>query len=78
MYYDVKPEPITIEPYEAAAIWWLSSMPVGQSSSRNITATGTSEVSAYATNNGVVPAFVLSSDEQVQFPPISNNLYDLA
>ena len=57
--------------------WWLSSW--GSSTlAKNVTTAGASSASSFGSSFGVVPAFVLSSDEQVQFPPISNNLYDLA
>lgn len=57
--------------------WWLSSWE-SSSSAKNVLQTGALSYSSLGSKLGVVPAFVLSSDEQVQFPPISNNLYDLA
>jgi hypothetical protein len=57
--------------------WWLSSWE-SSSSAKNVLQTGALSYSSFGSKLGVVPAFVLSSDEQVQFPPISNNLYDLA
>jgi hypothetical protein len=57
--------------------WWLSSWE-SSSLAKNVVSTGALSASSLGSNFGVVPAFVLSSDEQVQFPPISNNLYDLA
>lgn len=60
-----------------AAKWWLSSW-VGASSARIVSTTGALSSSPLGNSNGVVPAFVLSSNEQVQFPPNSDGTYNLA
>lgn len=60
-----------------AAIWWLSSW--GSAAvAKSVSAVGAVSGGSFSSSNGVVPAFVLSSDEQVQFPPNSDGTYNLA
>ena len=60
-----------------AANWWLSSW-VDGSYARMVSTTGALETRYSYLSHGVVPAFVLSSNEQVQFPPNSDGTYNLA
>ena len=70
-WYRIKDNPGT------AAHWWLSSW-VGASSARIVSTTGALSAISLSNPYGVVPAFVLSSNEQVQFPPNSDGTYNLA
>lgn len=69
-WYRIKDNPGT------AANWWLSSW-VGASSARIVSTTGALSSSPLGNSNGVVPAFVLSSDEQISFPPNASGTYNL-
>ena len=60
-----------------AAIWWLSSWS-STMSAKIISTAGALSSQSFSNSNGVVPAFVLSSNEQVQFPPNSDGTYNLA
>ena len=42
-----------------------------------VSSVGASTSTSLGNANGVVPAFVLSSNEQVQFPPNSDGTYNL-
>ncbi len=61
-----------------AAIWWLSSREHTTGAKVISTAGAVGGSSSLSNSNGVVPAFVLSSNEQVQFPPNSDGTYNLA
>lgn len=60
-----------------AAIWWLSSWGSAYAA-KSVSAVGAVSGGSLSSSNGVVPAFVLSSDEQVSFPPNSDGSYNLA
>lgn len=60
-----------------AVVWWLSSWgsTIG---AKCISSVGASGAGSFSNSYGVVPAFVLSSDEQISFPPNSDGTYNLA
>ena len=60
-----------------AAVWWLSSWS-GAGAAKGVSSAGASVGNSISQASGVVPAFVLSSDEQVSFPPNSDGSYNLA